>query len=265
MSVALATDRVLTVRWESHVHWLREHLRPGQHVSVIQPTGGGKSYLVVEGLLKLPAIDHARVLFIDDKEGKDQTTREFGTLIHEYPLGLRKQHGMREQLPHYRLVVPDWTWSSTGSHVAGVARARALVGRALDAFYLEAEDPADPQAREDAQASVVVIDEAYALTAHRPPSLNLAPLVVRNWRKGRYKGLSQVALSQEPLWMPSEFYSQPTHLYLGRILDRRQQERLREIGGNTQVIIETVSRLGEFEFLFLGNKGTHMAVVKVGR
>lgn len=264
--MAPATDgaRVRPVQWASHVHWLREHLGPGQHISVIQPTGGGKSFLVIEGLLKLPVIEHSRVLFIDDK-GDDPTTREWGIPITEYPPGLTTRWGARDQLPHWRLRVPDWTWSSTGSHEAGVKQARFVVGRALDAFYQEAQAPDDELSDEDAQASVVVIDEAYALTAPRPPSLNLAPLVVRNWRKGRYRGLLQIALSQEPLWMPSEFYSQPSHLYLGRILDRRQQDRLREIGGNTAVIVETVSRLQEHEFLFLGAKGTHMAVVKVGR
>jgi len=264
MNVALATSRVRPVQWASHVDWLREHLRPGEHISVIVSTGGGKSHLICRGLLQLPAIAHARVLLVDDK-GDDPVTREWGLPIQEYPLGVRAQWAARELPPHYRLVVPDWTWSSSGTHESGVAKARLVVGRALDAFYNEARNPADPSAPDDALASVVVIDEAYALTANRPPSLNLAPLVIRNWRKGRYRALTQIALSQEPLWMPSEFYGQPSHLYLGRIQDKRQQDRLREIGGNTEVIAETVSRLDDHEFLFLGQKGKHMAVVKVGR
>jgi hypothetical protein len=264
MVAVRATSSIRPVQWDSHVAWLREHLSPGEHIGVIVSTGGGKSFLVVRGLLQLPAVQHARVLMVDDK-GDDRVTRTWGLAINEYPLNLRAQLAGRERPPHYRLVVPEWTWSSSGSHESGVAHARQVVGRALDAFYNQAQDPSDPGAPDDALASVVVIDEAYALTAHRPPSLNLAPLVIRNWRKGRYKALTQIALSQEPLWMPSEFYSQPTHLYLGRIQDKRQQDRLREIGGNTEVITEVVNRLDDHEFLFLGNKGKHMSIVKVGR
>jgi hypothetical protein len=243
---------------------MRENFEPGQHISVLTPTGGGKSYLTVEGLLQLPVMQHARVLMVDDK-GRDRSTRNWGSAIAEYPLGLSARVRLRDRPPHYRLVVPDWTWSSTGSHSRGVEHARAVVGRALDAWYREAEDPDDDRAREDAQASVVVIDETFALTSTKPPSLNLAPLLVNLWRKGRYKGLSVIALSQEPAWLPGEFYSQPTHLYLGRQLDARRADRLKEIGGDTPRIAEVVGQLHDREFLFIGGKGKVMSVVQVGR
>lgn len=255
---------VRRVQWPSHERWLREHLEPGQHVTVITMTGGGKSYLVVEGLLKLPAIRHARVLMVDDK-GRDRSTREWGSAIAEYPLPVATRVRLRDRLPHYRLVIPDWTWSSTGGHTRGVEHARRVVGRALDAWYREAEDPADEQAGEDAQASVVVIDELFALTSSKPPSLDLAPLVVNLWRKGRYRALSVIALTQEPAWIPGEAYSQPTHLYVGQILDGRRRDRLQEIGGDTDRIKDVVGRLEQHEFLFIGCKGRVMSIVKVGR
>jgi hypothetical protein len=205
----------------------------------------------MEGILKLPVIDHSRVLLIDDK-GKDKTTRNFGAPIHQYPLDLRTKLRLREQPPHYRLIVPDWTWSPTGSHSHGVEHARQVVGQALNAFYDEAQDPTDDLSDEHSQASVLVVDETFALTDTRPPSLDLAPMLKKYWRKARYKGLSVIALTQAPLGVPSEFYHQPTHLYLGRILDKRQQERLREIGGNSKVIEQTVAELDDYEFLFLG-------------
>lgn len=256
---------VRRVKWASHERWLRENFEPGQHISVITMTGGGKSYLIVQGLLKLPVIAHSRVLMIDDKEGGDRSTRDWGSAIAEYPLGLAQRVRLRERPPHYRLEVPDWTWSSTSTHTRGAEHARAVVGRALDAWYREAEDPADERASEDAQASVVVIDELYALTANRPPSLDLAPLVVKLWRKGRYRGLSVIALTQEPTWVPGEAYSQPTHIYVGQILDGRRRDRLQEIGGDTPRIKEVVAKLDEHEFLFLGNKAQLLSIVKVGR
>jgi len=256
---------VRRVQWASHERWLRDNFGPGQHITVITQTGGGKSYLVVEGLLELPAIRHARVLMIDDKEGGDPSTRDWGSAIAEYPLALTARMRLRERPPHYRLEVPDWSWSSTGGHARGAERARQIVGRALDSFYREAEDPADERASEDAQASVVVIDELFALTASKPPSLDLAPLVVKLWRKGRYRGLSVIGLTQEPTWVPGEAYSQPDHLYVGQILDGRRRDRLQEIGGDTPRIKEIVGRLTKHEFLFLGNKAQVLSIVKVGR
>jgi len=255
---------VRRVQWASHERWLRDNFEPGQHITVITQTGGGKSYLVVRGLLTLPAIRHARVLMIDDK-GRDRSTREWGSAIADYPLSLTARMRFRDRPPHYRLVVPDWTWSSRGGRSAGVDHARQVVGHALDSFYREAEDPADEGAGEDAQASVVVIDELFALTASKPPSLDLAPLVVNLWRKGRYRALSVIALTQEPTWVPGEAYSQPTHLYVGQILDGRRRDRLQEIGGDTDRIKEIVGRLDDHEFLFLGNKARMLSIVKVGR
>lgn len=254
------TRRIDRVSWNSHVMWMRQNFHPGQHISVIVPTGGGKSYLTVKGLLKLPVIDHARVLFIDDK-GEDPTTQEFGEPIHRYPLGLvhriRREHTSREERPeHYRLIVPDWSWSPDGSTQGNVDRARRVVGTALTAWYKEASA---------ASPSVVVIDETAAVTGTRPPSLNMAASVKYLWRKIRFRAGSLVALTQAPLGVPSEFYHQPTHLYIGPILDQEQRRRLREIGGNSKVIEHTVEQLADREFLFLGNKGRHMHIVMVGR
>lgn len=253
--------RIRRVGWRSHVAWLREHFEAGQHVSIVVPTGGGKSYLTVEGILKLPVFRHVRVLFVDDK-GDDETTMGFGAPILQYPLSLRDRLRMRqtrkgEEPPeHYRLIVPDWEWTPDGSHNRGVQHAREVVGRALNAWYKEA--------RSD-RPSAVVLDETAALTGTRPPSLNLSPLAKRNWRKIRYRRGSQIALTQAPLGVDSEFYHQPTHLYLGPILDQEQRRRLREIGGNSKVIEHVVEQLDDREFLFLGHKGRHMHVVMVGR
>jgi hypothetical protein len=254
------------VSWRSHVEWLRGHLLPGQHILILNPTGGGKSYLVVgpDGIIhSLPVLEHARILFVDDK-GRDRTTRGFGIPIPQYPPHRRARppEGTPE---HYRLVVPDWSWSPDRTHVAGTEHARKVVAESLDAFYKEAEDPDDPESSEKAKASVVVLDETFALTDREPPSLNLAPLVKRGLRKARFKGQTMVCLSQAPLGLPSDCYTQPTHFYIGQMLDRRYRERLREIGGNSPVIEECVATLEEREFLFLGNKGRHMHIVMAGR
>lgn len=254
MAAVLATEGLALPRkvaWRSHVAWLREHFQPGEHISVLVPTGGGKSYLCVNGLLKLPAIEHARVLFVDDK-GDDPTTSEFGLAIPRYPLGRFHRAPKPE---HYRLLVPDWTWSAKQRESDGVERARQVVGDALEAWYRQgtADSP-----------SILVVDETFALTDSLPPSLKLASPMRRAWRKARYKGLSVIALTQRPAGVPRDFYDQATHLYLGRMQDHDERRRLREIGGNAKVIEEIVATLEDREFLFLGRKGRFMHIVEVG-
>lgn len=258
-----AEPAIPRVGWRAHMTWLAENFYPGQHITILNPTGGGKSYLVLRGPLSLPAVKHARVLFVDDKEGKDKTTRKFGTPITRYPVSRRERPKDRNAPEHYRLIVPDWEWEPNGSG-KGTERAQNVVGSAINAFYREAEDPSDEESSKHARASILVIDETFALTDTKPPSLDLAPLVKRGLRKSRFKGQSLICLSQAPLGLPSDVYTQPTHLYIGQMLDQRYRERLREIGGNSKAIQECVATLGQYEFLFLGNKGQVMRVVKVG-
>lgn len=272
MSVASTSSTeehgIRRVGWSAHQAWLRAHFEAGQHVTILNPTGGGKSYLVVgpKGIVEsLPALRHARILLVDDK-GSDRTTRGFGIPIQEYPLSRAGRRLKNKEAPeHFRLIVPDWSWSPGSSHTAGTEHARQVVARAIEAFYREAEDPGDPQARPEARASMLVIDETFALTDREPPSLNLAPMVKRGLRKSRFKGQSLICLSQAPLGLPSDVYTQPTHFYIGQMLDRRYRERLREIGGNSRAIEDCVATLDDREFLFLGNKGRHMHIVMVGR
>lgn len=271
----------LRVSWRAHAEWMRHNWHAGQHISVIVPTGGGKSYLVVKGLFSLPMLRPARILLIDDK-GNDESTREFGETISEYPIRrgkaavhtrrwwerMRREHGPAapppEQAPkpeHYRLVVPEWTWNpSARSDEEGFTLARQVVGNALDATYSEGD-------------WLVMLDEARALTDAKAPGLRLAGLVIRDWTKGRYRGVTVVALTQSPIEVPGQMYDQATHLYLGHNQDFRRLTRLREIGGNAKVIEEVVGQLepgdGQGgippEFLFLGNKGRVLQVVSVGR
>lgn len=254
MDAARATDAVALPRkvaWRSHVAWLREHWQPGEHISILVPTGGGKSYLVVKGLLTLPALQHARILYVDDK-GDDPTTMEFGAPIDRYPLS---RWSRRPDPEHFRLLVPAWTWAAKQREADGIERARLVVGDALEAWYRESS-PDRP--------SVLVVDETFALTDTQPPSLALAAPMKRAWRKARYRAHSVIALTQRPAGVPRDFYDQATHLYLGPILDHAARQRLREIGGNSRIIEEVVATLQRWEFLFIGDKGRLMHIVKVG-
>src|SRR5438874_12202219 len=64
---AAGTRKVPRQDWASFVEHLGEEWAPGEHASVIAPTGrGGKTYMITRGLL--PLWSDYRVLFLDIKD-----------------------------------------------------------------------------------------------------------------------------------------------------------------------------------------------------
>lgn len=235
---------------------------------MITPTGGGKSYLVVKGLLKLPALQHTRVLLIDDKH-TDPTTQNFGVPVTRWPSeyyprvqGESRWQTMlsgKKECPdpeHYRLLVPGWPWSQRDATSA--EHAQQVVLEALEKCYKTAT-PGD--------GWVIVIDETRTLTDSRAPSLGLAPALRYLWRMGRYRHVTIIALTQIPLGVPGEMYDQPTFHYFGFDSDGRRIDRFAEMGGTLPraMMREVLPTLDEHEFLFLGNRGRHASIVQVGR
>lgn len=71
------------------------------------------------------------------------------------------------------------------------------------------------------------------------------------WIAGRSRGITVIAGTQAPRFVPSEFYDQPRYLAIGAIRDRRALVRLSEIGGDTDMMMDVVPRLRQREFLFV--------------
>jgi hypothetical protein len=72
------------------------------------------------------------------------------------------------------------------------------------------------------------------------------------WQIARSEGVSLVASSQEPVNVPPMAYTNASHLFLFRVLDKRRAERVGEQSGvNREVVQETVMRLPEHEFLYV--------------
>lgn len=81
------------------------------------------------------------------------------------------------------------------------------------------------------------------------------------WISGRSRGITLLAASQAPRFLPSSFYEQPTYHAIGRVRDRRAIRRLGEIGGDTDILADVVPKLGDHEFLILGPRWA--AITKV--
>ncbi len=241
------------ISWSQHRSWLDHHWLPGQHVSVVAVTGGGKSYLLREGLL--PLWRDYRALVIDVK-GDDPTLAGVGQVVEGLPSTERTQgrgqppeHGPR----WYRLVVPEWDFAGARKRGrSGLEHAQQVTGETLHAAYRMGD-------------WLIVLDEARAVTDHVSTfGLGLQGVVENIWQRGRSRRVTLVACTQQPLWMPGSFYSQPSYLYLGRMLEP-PTAHFREIGGDTRVIRETLPQLERWEFLFVERDTARMSIVQVGR
>jgi hypothetical protein len=97
---------------------------------------------------------------------------------------------------------------------------------------------------------VVYADETRLLAD--PAFLGLKDHLDALWISGRSRGITLVAGTQAPRWVPASMYEQPRYFAIGKIRDRRALDRLGQIGGDVDMIRAIVPDLAHHEWLFLG-------------
>lgn len=99
----------------------------------------------------------------------------------------------------------------------------------------------------------IFADELYYLAAS--DFVDLGDELKILWQQGRSIGISLVAATQRPAWVPLEAYSQATHVLFWRMSDRRDLDRISGLGAHDPVVIrETVSQLRRYELLYLNTR-----------
>jgi hypothetical protein len=248
MAVEASSPEPQRIPWPQHQAWLDHHWHAGQHVSVVGVTGGGKSYLFRHGLH--PLWSDYRSLLVDVK-GDDPTLAGLGQVVRSWR-EIEELERRRDAEPRaYRLIVPEWEYQPGRRRGTGLERAQEAVGTALHNAYREGR-------------WLVYVDEARALTdSQNSFGLGLRGVLENIWQRGRSREVTLVAGTQQPVWMPSSFYSQPSFLYIARMLEP-PTEHLREIGGRTQLMRELLPQLRRHEFLFVERDSGQMRIVRVG-
>lgn len=213
------------------------------HHSIIGLTGSGKSFLICHGLLDMSRGD--RVLIIDTKNyPKGEEISRIGKPVKEFPkrawyVGVARKP--KEPMANwYRLKVSDDTTT-----------ARAQVGEALDSAYSEGD-------------WIIVVDELWDLVStNKGVGLGLAPLYQKIMRKGRSRHVTMIAGTQNPAWMPGEFYDQASFAWIGSIRDERRQKRLLEIGGMSKSDLPIIAGLEPRQWLLTAEQGRYFSRTKV--
>ena len=202
--------------------------RQGEHVSVVGPTGGGKTTLAVA---LLPMREHVAVL-----ASKPRDPLLTGA-------GLRRIRSWPPPANLDRVIL--WPRTPTGRR----ARRTGAVGTATAVCVEQAKALDDIYAR---GGWCLFLDEAQFTVGW----CGLANQMRLLWLHGRTLGVSLVVGAQRPVHLPAEAWSQATHLFAAAIRDARDLQRIGEISGiDRKLIVARMAELRPYEFLYAHRSG----------
>jgi hypothetical protein len=233
---------ITTRSWDEVIRRVDAKWKPdiAPHHSILGQNGAGKSHLIVHGLLPLCTDDRLCIL---DSKGDDPVLRASGARpVRSLPSELKRAafDDAKPKSAWYRLVIHD-------------ERDRAIeqVEGAFEKIYREGN-------------WVVVVDETRAISDPRSPGLGLQPQLDRLWLRGRSRGISVVAATQAPRWVPSSFYDQCQFVWCSRIRDERAHQRIMEIGSMTRAHIPLISKVRKRRWLYMDDEEDETWMAETG-
>lgn len=232
--------------------------RPGEHLSAIEPTGGGKTHLVYQcadvAMRQNPGASFASLM----PKPRSPTTEQWAARLRlrETP-SWPPQRKILQADPRGYVVWPkhrrDIGAAANREQVAGHLR------KCLDGQYW-------------AGNSITFADDVHVAAV----LMGLNPELEQHWTAGREGGAGLWSANQKPSGtqgsgsVSSFMYSAPTHLFLGRDTDARNVRRFGEIGGVDPHEIESVVRSLRVhpmngnpvsEKLYVDKRGPYLAIL----
>lgn len=214
----------------------------GDHVTIIGPTGSGKTYLGYQLLdaavsPELPGI----VLVMKPRDAtvtKWSKTAEF-RIVRNWPPALSP---WKPKKPRGWVLWPKHSFDPDRDN----AMMYTIFRRAILDSYKKGK-------------RIVFGDEVYSLAVE----LNLQTELVTVWSKGRSMECGLWTATQKPTHIPLWAYSQAEHLFLHNDPDERARKRFSEIGGVDPKLVErTVLSLAKHEWLYIRRRDGSMCIVE---
>lgn len=234
--LARARERGPVAPWPQLARRLTAQVVPGEHVTIVGPTGAGKSTVLVEAAEMFP--DAVLVVTKRRDELLSGLRRRGWTVVRDMKELRRPRRVIGERYFGGRAApLRVVFWPKPGSTIKASRKAQAAqVGALLDWAH--------------ARGKVAIgIDEAmYAVE-----DLRLAAELRTLWHEGRASGISLLAASQRPAWLPKSAYSSPTYLVMFRSNDPDDLKRLADIGGaiDPKPLARDLRLLHRYEFLLV--------------
>jgi energy-coupling factor transporter ATP-binding protein EcfA2 len=219
----------------------RFRYRSGEHVTIVGPTGGGKTHLAFQLLERAARPSRPAVMLV--KKNRDTLITRKGTelgwkRVRDWPPPMRMPW---QSHPSGYLVWPRTTFDPDIDHPHKWAVFRSAL---LDSYKRGNR--------------IVVADDAYGLSE----VLKLRKELVEMWTEARSMDTGLWTAFQKPSHVPLWAYSQAEHLFLFNDPDKRSRERFGEIGGvDSQLVQRTVMRLRRYQCLYIRRDGPAMCII----
>jgi energy-coupling factor transporter ATP-binding protein EcfA2 len=216
----------------------------GEHVSVLAPTGGGKTHLINQ-LLQVTAREDLQALSLVMKP-RDQTAKRFAKaskhrVVRSWPINPASEFWRPKKPPGYVLWprhtfdpdVDDW-------------QHKAVFRRAILDSYKKGK-------------RILFADEVFSLARE----LRLERELVTVWTKGRSMECGLWGATQRPWGAPQQMYSQAEHVFISYSPDTRDHDRYGEIGGvDPKLVADAVKLLPRYWWLYIRRSDRVMCVIQ---
>lgn len=232
------------LEWEQFKEMFADAYEEGEHVSLVGPTGTGKSVAGIE-LCKVlgarRAVDNrpARVTVLADKPRDDTIMRlhkeNEWPIIKEWPPSYGQEHCI--------------VWPRTADEKVQ----RSIFRPLLAAVYQEG-------------GQAVYIDEAAYFSDPLPDGLGLRGQLGKFWRAARSNKAAVIAGTQRPCAVPRLMWSEPSWVLVFAVEDEDDLKRVAQLSGRPIAVWRTVPQLGGHEFLCIrrqrgGSRGIYVSRV----
>ena len=218
--------------------WGRPNGKIGaEHVSIVGPTGSGKSNFQTYVLKARNQLRNSHALIIATKPA-DGTLKKMGwPIIRKYPPEFGK---------HERFIL--WPKATRNAAESKYIAAKTI-DECLTDIWVEGSN------------TIVAFDEI----AYVEQELKLKTIIERYWREARSLGITIVATTQRPRNVSRYMWSEPTWLVAFRPDDEDEAKRVAEIIGGRRKFTNELLDLDEYEFIITKRRSRESYVSKLPR